>query len=68
MTSLLAAPLAGCGAVTGGSYCDVTRPILFESDAVVDSVMGISRDLVQDVVTHNEIYERLCKKIAWKII
>lgn len=60
MRSLPLALLAGCGAVTGGSYCDVARPIYFESDTVVDDVMNVSRDLVQDVVTHNEIYERLC--------
>lgn len=60
MSSLLVVPLAGCGAITSGSYCDVAEPIYFESDEVVDSVMGVSRDLVQDVVTHNEIYSRLC--------
>ena len=62
MLSLLIAPLAGCGAtIVGGSYCDVARPIYFESDKVVEDVMTVSRDLVQDVVTHNEIYARLCK-------
>lgn len=60
MSSLLIVPLAGCAGITGGSYCDVSKPIYFEDDAVVESVMEISRDLVQDVVTHNEIYSRIC--------
>lgn len=54
-------PLAGCAApIVGGSYCDVARPIYFENDKVVEDVMSVSRDLIQDVVTHNEIYDRLC--------
>jgi len=57
---LLSVPLSGCATVKGDSYCDISRPILFESQMIVYDLVQMDRQLVQDIVTHNEVYERLC--------
>ena len=59
---LIGLSLAGCvRATAGNNYCDIARPILFDTDAVVDQLAVSDPQLLRDVVTHNEIHDRLCK-------
>ena len=48
--------LAGCQA-TGGSYCDIARPIVL-STAAIDAMDDQD---VTAVLTHNETVEALCR-------
>lgn len=54
-------PVSGCGKLTVNSYCDIASPHYFKSEATIDALMEIDRDLLVDTVVHNETYERLCK-------
>ena len=55
---LLIAPVAGCGMAS--EYCLLTEPILFDSREAVASVMEADPELVRQVVSHNEVRERIC--------
>ena len=48
-----------CGSIGSGSkaYCDIAEPIGV-SDGDIDV---ISDSLVEDLLIHNEVYEKLCK-------
>lgn len=59
MSILLIVPAAGCGVVT--TECDWTRTIPFGSQQTVDWLLENDRNLLADVVIHNETKERLCK-------
>jgi len=58
--SLLVVPLAGCGAITGGSYCDVSKPLLFDNETTVDWLLDNDRNLLQNIIVHNETNARIC--------
>ena len=53
--------VSGCGKLTVNSYCDIASPHYFKSEATINALMKIDRDLLVDTVVHNETYERLCK-------
>jgi len=59
---LLIALLGGCGAtISGDSYCDITRPVLFGGQHTVDWLMKNDRALVVDLLVANETFERICQ-------
>ena len=59
--ALLAVPLAGCARITGDTYCDIASPLYFDSEATPEWLLKHDRDLLVDIVVHNETNERLCK-------
>lgn len=59
--ALLAVPLAGCAKITGDTYCDIASPLYFDSEATPEWLLKHDRDLLVDIVVHNETNERLCK-------
>lgn len=58
MLFLLLLSVASCGSIGSGNkgYCIIASPIN-PTDADIDV---ISDELVDDLLIHNEIYERLC--------
>jgi hypothetical protein len=57
--SLLLVPLAGCVSVS--TECDWTRPIMFNDETTINWLLSNDRDLLENVVAHNETRERICK-------
>lgn len=59
MMMLFAIGLAtGCAVKTGGSYCDLTKPIWWESSAELDATPD---GIVRQVVAHNETWQAVCQ-------
>lgn len=59
MLGLLIAPLAGCVKPTG-NYCDIARPIYFNSQSTLDWLLKNDRDLVVGIVSNNDTHDALC--------
>lgn len=57
--SLVSALVAGC-AVTTGNYCDIAEPLYFYEDRSVQMLIEKDRELLRDIVTHNEKWQDLC--------
>lgn len=55
--SLLA---SGCAKISGDTYCDLTSPIIFDSDEVVDYLIERDKKLLRDIIIHNETHEKVC--------
>lgn len=55
---LLTGLLSGC---LGNTECDWTRPIPFGSQQSIDWLLQNDRNLLTDVVVHNETRERICR-------
>jgi hypothetical protein len=55
--SLLA---SGCAKISGDTYCDLTSPIIFDSDEVVDYLIERDAKLLRDIIIHNETHEKVC--------
>jgi hypothetical protein len=58
--SLLTVLSGGCATRTINNYCEIAQPILFDSENVVSVLIDSDPQLLRDLITHNEIYERLC--------
>jgi hypothetical protein len=58
---LLCLTVAGCGSLLGGSgsrgYCDIAEPIGVSDD----DLAVITDSLVEDLLIHNQVYEKLCQ-------
>jgi hypothetical protein len=53
--------LAGCAPRMGtDTYCAITSPIYFGSDQTVDYLIGNDRQLLRDIIVHNETIEGFC--------
>ena len=52
--------ISGCAKITNDSYCDVAYPMYFEDDHTIDVLEEHDRELMIDVLVHNETYEKLC--------
>ena len=52
-------PAAGC-VTRSDSYCDLARPLLFDRQASVDWLLTNDRELLNDILVHNETQERIC--------
>lgn len=59
---LIVLAIAGCASrpvAVGVEYCGNAQPIYWDSDAdLMATPLGITRQVVE----HNELYERLCKR------
>ena len=53
--------LAGCASVPQGDYCDIARPIYFDSAETINWLAENDRWMLQAVVGHNEIHKGLCR-------
>ena len=51
---------SGCAKISGDSYCDITGPLLFESERTIDWLIENDRPLMQDIMVSNETYQRVC--------
>lgn len=61
--TLLIVLLAGCGArISGDTYCDLTRPLLFDSEDTVSYLLKHDRILFVDILVSNETRIRVCKE------
>ena len=60
MTILLTALVSGCAKITGNSYCDITSPMYFDHEDVVDMLMNEDKKLLTDIMVHNETHQRVC--------
>lgn len=57
---LLIGLTAGCARITADTYCDVASPIYFTGTESIDLLMREDKDLLVDVMIHNETHERIC--------
>lgn len=59
MLGLLSALLSGCARVT--TECDWTRIIRFSSQQTIDWLLQNDRQLLAEVVAHNEAKQEVCR-------
>ena len=52
--------LAGCAQVSQGDFCDIARPIYFDSADTINWLAENDRWMLQSVVAHNEIQQVMC--------
>lgn len=55
---MLCAAVLATGCAGNGSYCELTRPIWWASDA---ELVATPDGIVRQVVTHNEKWRSVCK-------
>ena len=56
VTLCVAGLMSGCGATSpSGDFCDIARPIHFNSEGVVDWLLANDEALLRDLVSHNEV-------------
>ena len=62
MTTLILSSvlLSGCAKISGNSYCDISSPMYFEDEVVVDMLMHEDRKLLTDILIHNETFTSVC--------
>jgi hypothetical protein len=48
------AVLSGCETANSGDFCDIARPIYFDSENVVSWLSEHDSALLRDIVAHNE--------------
>ena len=62
MSSLLIALVSGCGvAISGDTYCDLSEPLYFGSETIVDELVKSDPKLLRQIVEHNETRKAICK-------
>ena len=62
MSALASVLLAGCAQTPiSGNYCDLARPIWLGSTQTIDDLMQADRDLLVDIVIHNETWADNCQ-------
>jgi len=61
MPILLIALTSGCAVKTNsGDFCDIARPIYFDSADTINWLAENDRWMLQSVVAHNEIQQVMC--------
>lgn len=58
---LLIAPLAGCAPKIDGDFCDVARPMYFDTAETINWLADNDRPLLEGIVAHNEM-TALCRR------
>jgi hypothetical protein len=53
--------LAGCTMAPQGDFCDIARPIYFDSADTINWLAENDRWMLQSVVAHNEIQQSMCR-------
>ena len=60
--ALASALLSGCAQTpTNGNYCDLARPLRFDSQQTIDTLMAQDRGLLVGIVVNNETWDQFCK-------
>lgn len=49
---------AGCAATVSGDYCDIARPIWFDTSG---DVLTTPADVRRQILVHNELWAALCE-------
>ena len=57
--SCLSVLVLGCERISGDTY-DIAYPIYFDNDEVADWLMKNDKELLTDVIVHNETHHRVC--------
>ena len=61
--TLLIVLLSGCvEKISGDTYCDLTRPLLFDGEDTVTYLLKHDRILFVDILVSNETRDRVCKE------
>ena len=60
MTSLLIVLVSGCAKISNDSYCDISSPLYFDHEDVIEMLMAEDRQLITDILVHNETHSRIC--------
>jgi len=62
MLALASGLLSGCAQTpTNGNYCDLAGPLWLGSTQTIDDLMQADRDLLIDIVIHNETWADTCQ-------
>jgi hypothetical protein len=51
---------SGCARVVADTYCDIAAPLYFDTPATIDTLLRQDRQLLVDIVVHNETHSRIC--------
>lgn len=57
---LLIALATGCAKTIDGDYCDVAKPMVFDSMATVEWLADRDPRILARIVAHNETYAAFC--------
>lgn len=57
---MLIALVSGCATIKGDSYCDLTSNIMFDKKDTVDHLLANDRNLLKNIVAHNEMRKATC--------
>ncbi len=60
MMSLPVLLASGCAKINGDTYCDLSAPMMFDSERTVDWLLQNDRALLSGIVTQNETYDQTC--------
>jgi uncharacterized protein YceK len=52
--------LSGC---VKAEYCDIAKPMYFDSEATVDYLLREDQALLRSILTHNEVTETVCPNV-----
>ena len=58
---LSTALMSGCAAKIDGDFCDLARPIYFDSAETINWLAKNDIWMLQSVVAHNEIQRSMCR-------
>lgn len=55
--------VSGCGVkISGDTYCDLSKPMYFGSDTVINELVETDPKLLRQIVEHNETRKAICGK------
>lgn len=57
---LLIVPLLGCVRASDGDFCDIARPMYFDTADTINWLADNDRPLLEGIVAHNEV-TALCR-------
>jgi len=59
--TLLTVLISGCAKISGDTYCDLASPMYFDNQDTVDYLLHQDKNLLLDVLIHNETHQKVCK-------
>ena len=54
---------SGCANLMADTYCDIASPLYFNDASTVDTLIRQDRQLLVDIVVHNETHKRICGEV-----
>ena len=58
--TLLTVLISGCAKISGDTYCDLASPMYFDNQDTVDYLLHQDKNLLLDVLIHNETHQKVC--------